>query len=218
MPLAKSVTYCRYLCRMFRFTNEEEKNLQVQAIRLYVLYEDMKLEFEGAAADQLKELERTSLETRRFYFVRRTFGTLFELSGAMQAIEKNPAFQTLKRGMDQKNREQWDEGLKFFRTEHEYLKAFRNDIGGHFLDDAARFGLENMEDTAELFEIYRRGQGADVKFKFAYYFVAQALIRQKDHSVGVQEYLEKRAFPFLVDATGHAIRAVHVFGVAHLLG
>jgi hypothetical protein len=202
---------------MFRFTSESEKQLQIQAIRLYVLYEDMKLEFEGAATDHLKELEGTSLETRRFYFVRRTFGTLFEISGALQTLEKNPAFQTLKRGMDAKNLAQWDESLKFFRSEHEYLKAFRNDVGGHFLDDAAKFGLENMEDTAELFEIHRRGNGADIKFKFAYYFVAQALIRQKDHAIGVEEYLRQRAFPFLVDATGHAIHAVQVFGVAHLM-
>ncbi len=218
MAMPKSITYCRYLRSMFRFTNEDEKNLQIQAIRLYVLYEDMKLEFEGASADHLSELEGTSVETRRFYFVRRTFGTLFEISGAMQAIEKNAAFQALKHGLDDRNRKQWDESLVFFRKEHEYLKGFRNDVGGHFLDDAAKFGLENIEDTAELFEIYRRGKGADVKFKFAYYFVAQALIRQKDHRIGVQEYLEKRAFPFLIDATGHAIHAVQVFGVAHLMG
>jgi hypothetical protein len=217
MSTPKSKTYCRYLQSMFRFTTENEKQLQIQAIRLYVLYEDMKLEFEGAEADHLKELEGTSLETRRFYFVRRIFGTLFELSGALQAVEKNQAFQLLKRDMESKNREQWDESLRFFRTEHDYLKAFRNDVGGHFLDDAAQFGLENMEDTAELFEIYRRGNGADIKLKFAYYFVAQSLIRQKNQGVGVEEYLQERAFPFIVDATAHAIKAVQVFGVAHLM-
>ena len=34
----------------------------------------------------------------RFYFVRRTFGTLFEISGAMQAIEKNTASQVFEEG------------------------------------------------------------------------------------------------------------------------
>ena len=217
MAMPKSITYCRYLRSMFRFTTADEKELQIQAIRLYVLYEDMKLEFEGSSAERLIEHEGTSVETRRFYFVRRTFGTLLEISGAMQALEKNPAFQALKRGMDNKNRQQWDAGVTFFRGEHEYLKAFRNDIGGHFLDDAAKFGLENMEDTAELFEIYRRGEGADVKFKFAYYFVAQALIKQMGPGVDPREYLEKRAIPFLLKATEHAIHVVQVFGVAHLM-
>jgi hypothetical protein len=202
---------------MFRFTSEDEKQLQVQAIRLYVLYEDMKLEYEGASAEHLKELEGTSVETRRFYFVRRTFGTLFEISGALQALEKNRAFQFLKRGMDATNLAQWDEGLAFFRMEHDYLKKFRNDVGGHFLDDAAKFGLENMENTAECFEIYRRGTGADVKLKFAYYFVAQSLMRQKGHTESAQEYLTKRAFPFLLNAVGHAVRTIQVFAVAHLM-
>src|SRR5437867_1155029 len=103
MALPKSISYCRYLRSVFHFTSDDEKELQVQAIRLYVLYEDMKLEFEGAAAEHLKELEGTSVETRRFYFVRRTFGTLFEISGALQALEKNPAYALLKERMDTKN-------------------------------------------------------------------------------------------------------------------
>jgi hypothetical protein len=60
MSIPKSITYCRLLRRMFPFTNDDEKGLQVQAIRLYVLYEDMKLEFEGASAEHLQELEGTS--------------------------------------------------------------------------------------------------------------------------------------------------------------
>ena len=213
----KSQTFCRSLRRMFRFGNAEEEQLQIQAIRLYVLYEDMKLEFEGAAAVDLSELEGTNLETRRFYFVRRAFGTLFEISGALQALDKNAVFTKLKAEMSPGNAKTWDQGLKFFRAEHEYLKGFRNDVGGHFLDDAARFGLNNLEDTVECFELYRRGNGADMKLKFAYYFVAQALMRQKGQHISVEDYLTKRAYPFLFEATHHAIHTVQAFAIAHLM-
>ena len=57
MSMPKSITYCRPLRKMFAFTNDEEKKLQIQAIRLYVLYEDMKLESEGAQAEHISTLE-----------------------------------------------------------------------------------------------------------------------------------------------------------------
>ena len=43
MSIPKSITYCNHLRSLFGFTTEEEKKLQVQAIRLYVLYEDTPL-------------------------------------------------------------------------------------------------------------------------------------------------------------------------------
>jgi len=85
MTLPKSRTFPVKLQSAFHFTSEEEKEVLIQAIRLYVLYEDLKIELEGAQEEHIPVLEGTSRETRRFYFVRRTFGTLLEISGAMQA-------------------------------------------------------------------------------------------------------------------------------------
>jgi len=118
--------------------------------------------------------------------------------------------------MDDKNLAQWNTSLKFFRDNHTFLKECRNDVGGHFLDDAAKYALENVEDTVELFEIYLRGKGADVKIKFAYYFVAQALVKNKDKGQSVEEFLQKKYFPFLLEACDKAIQAVQVFAVTHL--
>jgi len=134
----------------------------------------------------------------------------------MQAVENKKGFPAFKQRMDDKNLAQWNKSLKFFRDNHQFLKDCRNDVGGHFLEDAAKFALDNLEDTVELFEIYLRGKGADCKIKFAYYFVAQALIRNKDKSQTVVEFLEEKYFPFIIEACDHAIQAIQVFAITQL--
>jgi hypothetical protein len=218
MATPKSISWVKNIRTMFRYASDAEREIQVQAIRLYVLYEDLKIEWTAAEVDSLPLLEGTSKEFRRFYFVRRTFGTLFEISGAMQALEGYKGFPLFKERMDDKGRKTWDEALKFFRTNHEFLKACRNDVGGHFQADTAKFALDGLEeDHFETVEIYRRGEGADARLKFAYYLVACGLVKNRPSEQAIDEFLNKKYFPFLVEASQLAIHGVQVFAVTHLL-
>ncbi len=216
--MLKSKMWAKNLPMMFFYATPEDRELQIQAIRLYVLYEDLKLELTATQAEGLPVLEDTSKETRRFYFVRRTFGTLFEVSGAMQALERNVAFEGFKRRMDDKNRATWNSGIRFFRDNHEFLKACRNDVGGHFLDSTAAFALDTLEDTVGTFEYCRRGEhGADVRLIFAYYLVACGLIKNKAPHQSVEDFLREKYYPLLLDASRIAIHSIQAFAVTHLL-
>lgn len=104
--------------------------------------------------------------------------------------------------------------MRFFQTNQRFLKDWRNDVGGHFLDGAAEYAIDNVHsDAVGTIEIYRRGSGADIKMPFAYELVAVALVKNRDAKTPEEDFL-KDAFMFLVGATKHAINAVAVV-VAH---
>jgi hypothetical protein len=59
--------------------------MQVQFALLCVPYDDLTLEFTAANEDAMPLLDKSGRDNRRFYFVRRTLGTLSELRGAIGA-------------------------------------------------------------------------------------------------------------------------------------
>ena len=196
---------------LFQSATPDEKKVQVQFARLCVLYDDLQLEFAAAAEEKIQLLDTSGRDNRRFYFVRRTLATLMEIRGAVAVLEKNPAFQTLKATWPTGAIKQWDASVAFFTANHLFLKNWRNDVGGHFLDASAEFAIDNLEpDTVGVIELYRRGTGADVRLKFAYELVAVSLIKQRDATVHTTEQFLEQAFTFLRDAVGHAVDVVQI--------
>jgi hypothetical protein len=204
--------------RVFRYSNAAEKQIQVQFARLCVLYDDLMLEFTAANEDSIPLLDESGRDNRRFYFVRRTLGTLSELRGAIAVLENTAAFRNRKAQWDQAAQDGWNDAAAFFNTNHRFLKEWRNDIGGHFQSSAAEFAIDNIgADTVGAIEVYRRGKGADVRMKFAYDLVAVAMVKlhQGDKQT-VEEFL-KEAFTFLVEAVRHSVNAVQIITRAELL-
>ena len=76
--MIKSKTRAAHLARVFRYSGDVEKQMQVQLARLCVLYDDLMLEFTAANEDSIPLLDTSGRDSRRFYFVRRTLGTLSE--------------------------------------------------------------------------------------------------------------------------------------------
>ncbi len=70
--------------------------MHVQFARLFVLYEDLRLEFDGAEAERIEELDRLGRDPRRFYFVRRTLATFTEIDGAIHKLNLNREFKRFK--------------------------------------------------------------------------------------------------------------------------
>ena len=70
-PMNKSTTRVGHPARVFRYSDEDEKKMQVQFARICVLYDDLMLEYAGAEIENIKTLDGSGRDARRFYFVRR---------------------------------------------------------------------------------------------------------------------------------------------------
>lgn len=207
--MLRSKTRFKPIADVFRSASLDEKAMHVQVARLSVLYEDLRIEWAGAAADKLAPLDRTNVNTRRFYFVRRTLATLTEIEQAAHKLNANNAFEQIIEAMTKEERKAWNAAVKFFSKEHVFLKEWRNDIGGHFLDASALYAIENVHpSTVGTIEVYRRGNGADVKMPFAYELVALAMTKNKGGDTEDQ-FLQK-AFTFLKGAVKHAVSAIQI--------
>jgi hypothetical protein len=107
--------------------------------------------------------------------------------------------------------------VAFFVENHGFLKGWRNDVGGHFHDTAAAFAIDNIEaDAVGSIALYRSGEGANVRMKFAYELVAVAMVKHRHGEEQTFEEFLKDAFTFLVDAVGHSVNAVHILTLTEL--
>jgi hypothetical protein len=204
--------------RVFRYETEDEKRMQVQFARLCVLYDDLMLEFAAANEDAIPLLDKSGRDNRRFYFVRRTLGTLSEVRGAIAVLEQNQTFREHKARWEKGARDGWDKAAAFFTANHKFLKEWRNDVGGHFHDEAAAFAIDNVEpDAVGAIELYRTGRGANVRMKFSYSLVAVAMVKLRDPATQDVEHFLKEAFTFLVDAVRHASNAVQIVALTEVL-
>jgi hypothetical protein len=118
--------------RVFRYDSADEQKMMVQFARICVLYDDLMLEYAGAEADEIKALDGSGFDARRFYFVRRQLGTIAELRQAIGALNKNTVFQKRTAAWSTRDLKQWQQAVVFFDTNHDFLKNWRDDVGGHF--------------------------------------------------------------------------------------
>jgi hypothetical protein len=208
--MIKSRTWVKSIASVFRSTSEDERAMNIQLARLCVLYEDMRLEYDGAEAETIPALDRIGRDPRRFYFVRRTLATFTEIAGAVNKLNSNPEFKRLKRGFDKETVRMWDKAAKWFEANRDFLKDWRNDVGGHLLDKAAGYAVDSIhETTVGAIELMRVGNSAEAKLPFAYELVAVAMTRHKAQQTE-QQFLED-SFTTLVqgfDAVRDAVHAV----------
>ena len=88
---------------------------------------------------------------RRYYFVRRSIGTLREFAEALRLIRDDPYLQLNVTRFDTDAKGTWDNALVFFEENDRRLKAIRNDIGGHFGHEAALNAIDKLRpDTVRL--------------------------------------------------------------------
>src|SRR5688572_29181391 len=120
--MVSSHTKVGHPAKLFRYADEAEKKMQAQFARMCVLYDDLTLEYAAANEDTIPLLDKSGRDNRRFYFVRRTLGTLFELRGAIVQLEMNKTFQARKAAWEKGAREQWDTASTFFIANHQFLK------------------------------------------------------------------------------------------------
>ena len=144
---------------------------------------------------------------RRSYFLRKSIGTLSEFAEAIGQLEKCPEFALIRSNFPSDTPEierYWRRGSAFFRRNERELKLVRNDTGGHFGLEAARYAVQNLhEEAVNGIEL----PGQHIFLNFSGELVATAMLRQvsglnRDHKV--------RRLIKLATAAGGVVKGVAV--------
>lgn len=209
--MLKSKSKAQYLQRVFHWSDEDERKLMVQAARLAILYQDFQLELEGVMAEKIAPLDAHGAEARRLYFLRRHSLSFDEIGNAIRLINSNRFWKHLRKGIAREHLASWNQAVTFFHVHKGKLSAIRNDVGGHVLDGAAAFAIENIRPTTVgVIEAYERDRGgADVRPKFAHELVAIALKRTMPPGTDEETFFAE-LFSFMAETMRHVVRAVHV--------
>src|ERR1019366_10002526 len=77
---------------VFKADEKRQPNLNAKLARLCVLYEDLRVELHGIVEPSIPALDVLDDKYRRFYFVRRSIGTIREFSDALRLINADPHF------------------------------------------------------------------------------------------------------------------------------
>ena len=100
--MSRTQTRSQRLGRVFRA--DEKRQLNAKLARLCVLYEDLRVEVCGIAEPSIPALDVLDSERdnrftperigryRRYYFVRRSIGTIREFAQALRLIKRRPGF------------------------------------------------------------------------------------------------------------------------------
>lgn len=168
------------------FNVGEARHLNAKLARLSVLYEDLRVEVYGIAEPSIPALDILDLERdnrftpdrigryRRYYFVRRSIGTLREFAEALRLINLDPDLQFNVTQFVEGVKATWDSATEFFERNEALLKAIRNDIGGHFGHGAALNALDKVQPGA--FSTVELVDGKGFRLHFAGEIAASALL------------------------------------------
>jgi len=121
------------------FGSASGSNFQPIIARLSALYEDLRIELFGIREESLSQLDQLDVKYRRMYFLRKSIGTLWEFAEAVRHLENCSEFRLIASEFTPEIARRWERASAFFKRNERTLKLVRNDIGGHFGLEAARF-------------------------------------------------------------------------------
>lgn len=190
----------------------------VHLVRLFILYEDLKLETAAMQLPATPSIDEVSSQYRRVYFIRRAFATVREMNNAIHRLQLLPDFKRKKKTLSKASRDEWENTAKFFSKATGFVDRQRNAYGAHVNDDVGRHivsGISDMDDSVGVMEIRftREGTGRMV-FKFVEHLMDNALFidrGDRDHA----EYLNQ-SWDLLLDAMGHGAQGVQILAKLYL--
>lgn len=208
MPKAALVRF-RELRQVFQPLSES--NFEAIIARLAPLYEDLRIELHGIAEESVASLDQLDVRNRRICFLRKSLATLWEFAEAIRHLELCPEFGLIASELTKEKEidRRWRRASAFFKRKENTLKLVRNDIGGHFGLEAARFACQNLvSDAVDGIEMAdpstNRGR---VFLRFSGEIVSTALLR---HAWGLsREHKIKRLISIARLGYRHATRSVH---------
>lgn len=209
----RSKTYYRRVKAVF---TESWPELSAILARMSVLYEDLRIEYEGArTAEKIELFDVLDPIYRKFYFLRRSTITLVEFIGAFQYLEQRPEFKPVREKFDETARKRWTKASEFFGQNKEFLKGLRNDCGGHFQLSTTRKVLDGMHvDTVGKIELVfdNIAEVGGPRLHYAYSFVAAALTKERPDDADVAAWA-RQTFEIISDGWLHAVWTMHTLVV-----
>jgi hypothetical protein len=149
---SRTTTWFNSLARVF-----PPDRLHIRVARLIVLYEDLRIEESGILARTIPPLEMVNNGDYRIrYFLRRTVCTLLEFAEAFRLVDSLDQFNDLRVRFDGTRLKQWNEAVDFFKQEEPLIRRIRNDLGGHFGEEATEYAVKGfLPGTKGRIEYYR---------------------------------------------------------------
>jgi hypothetical protein len=205
----------------------DDPEFVARAIRLLVLYEDLRIEYLGSMVPvAIEALEDIGKNFRRNYFIRRSLVSLIEFSGALSRLN---AIKEWREHIEQKNDEikkQWKDAIKYFNEHHKRWETLRGDVGGHYAETTAAFALKHLSAHAtgevHLRQFHWRKQGG-ILFPLANEFVAIGMRKTMKVEEGKEPTEEELhafyggMFDVITDGWEHAVGAVNIVARQYLM-
>jgi len=116
------------------FCSDTPSMVHVYLAQMSVLYEDLRIELYGIEAKDLGKLDSTDEKYRRHYFLRRV----------IRLLDKSEEFDRIRKRFTASSARRWNRAVRFFGKHENFVKAVRNDVGGHFGPGAAKFGVKRV--------------------------------------------------------------------------
>lgn len=207
-------TRTRYASFQRVFKRKPHSPFERRIARLTVLYEDLRIEVFGLKADAgtMPQLDAFGPEYRKLYFMRRAIATALEFQQGVEQIANCKEFREIEQhALNQKDPyylTEWLPGLQFFRSNRGLLSTIRNNVGGHFGEQATINALSIISDEYVVrMEIQYDGENnCQVLLPFATELAAAALL--KNMPGATQEEKAKAVADLLIRIVKHAIEIV----------
>jgi hypothetical protein len=154
---------------------------------LCILREDYLLELYGITSDHIDKLDDNDSAFRRTYFWRNSFRTLEEIKSVLNRLNADAGFR------DAMSREPADIRAAFEdakgelnKTSDEFLRAFRNTVGGHLDLEVFQATLDGMNPEREgLIEV---GDSLDkLHYRFVGELIWAALLKEDTERASVEK-------------------------------
>jgi len=208
------------------FCADERRQFYAKLARLCVLYEDLRVEMLGIAEPSIPALDILDSENdnrfaperignyRRYYFVRRSIGTLREFAEALRQIKSDPDLRLNANRVDEEAQVALDSAIAFFAGKESLLQEIRNDIGGHFGHQAALNALDHLRpDDYGTIEFV---DGREPRLRFAGEIAASAMLRHLPNE-DIKEY-DPLLRDCIMPAFRHATSCVQILVFKYLWG
>ncbi len=206
-------TRCAVLANIFSVARDKELHARIASVS--VLFEDLRIELSGQAADDLDRLDECGKAGRRLYFIRRSIATLYEFAMLIKELDEMASFQVIRGRFDAIAGRQWDRATAYFEKYSRYVVRLRNNVGGHFGSNAGESAIKNLlPDAVGSLEVRFTDKGGGAALYFATEIAATGTLR---HVPGATIPAKaRRLVRHALVAYRHATRAVDCIAVYYL--
>jgi hypothetical protein len=184
--------------------------------RLSVLYEDFRVEHE-ALAKMAKMVRDDVHRYRLFYFIRRSIATMNEFQAGLTYLAQMPDFKAARPSLSVVNRKCFDDAKRYLAKSHGLIKAWRDNLGGHFPHAAAEAACRNLPPGSVGTVRWNRGEGVVLGLELAYaeHLIVAAMGKQLPGVHDAQKEMSE-ALETIMDAYLHIQKATYAL-VNHFL-